>query len=126
MNLYNMETTETKKEYIVDATGKRLGHVATEVAALLIGKNLTDFVRYKSPEVTVKITNARLLDISEKKAMQETYQTYSGHPGGQKVETLGHLATRRGYGEVLRRTIGGMLPKNKLRDVRLKNLIITE
>lgn len=121
-----METTHEKREYVIDATGKRLGSVATEAAALLIGKNLTDFVKYKAPEIVVKITNARLLDISEKKAKQETYQTYSGHPGGLKSETLGHLAIRRGYGEVLKRSISGMLPKNKLRDVRLKNLVISE
>ncbi len=121
-----MATTTPKTEYTIDAQGKRLGIIATEVAKLLIGKNTTDFVKYKAPEVTVKVVNARLMDISEKKAKQETYQTYSGYPGGQKVETLGHLAKRRGYGEVLRRTVSGMLPKNKLRDVRLKNLIITE
>ncbi len=121
-----METTAEKKEYVIDAKGKRMGPVATEAAALLIGKNLTDFVKYKAPEITVKIVNASLLDISEKKRTQETYQTYSGHPGGLKSETLGHLATRRGYAEVLGRTINGMLPKNRLRDIRMKNLIITE
>lgn len=121
-----MKTTETKKEYVLDAHGKRLGVLATEIAKILIGKDTTDFVKYKAPAVMVKVVNARLMDISEKKAKQETYQTYSGYPGGLKVETLGHLGTRRGYGEVLRRTVSGMLPKNKLRDVRLKNLTISE
>jgi large subunit ribosomal protein L13 len=119
-------TTITKTEHVIDAHNKRLGILATEVAKLLIGKDRTDFVKYKAPELTVKVVNARLMDITEKKAKQETYQTYSGYPSGQKVETLGHLAKRRGYGEVLYRTVRGMLPKNKLRDVRLKNLIITE
>lgn len=121
-----METTQHNTEHVIDAAGKRLGKVAVEIAKLLIGKNRTDFVKYKSPDIAVKVVNARLLDISEKKSQQEHYQTYSGYPGGKKQERLGMLAKRRGYGEVLRRTVSGMLPKNKLRDVRLKNLTISE
>lgn len=114
------------REYIIDAKGKRLGRVATEAATVLLGKDSPEFVRYKAVDVTVKITNSRLLDITEKKAAQEKFKTYSGYPGGQKEESLGHLAKRRGYAEVVRRTISGMLPKNKLHKVRMKNLIITE
>jgi len=115
-----------KKEHIIDAKGKRMGRVATEAASYLIGKDSVEFVRHIAPDVVVKIENARLMDISEKKREMEEYQTYSGHPGGQKIEKLGRLATRRGYAEILRRTISGMLPKNKLRDVRMKNLTISE
>lgn len=114
------------REYIIDAKGKRLGRVATEAATVLLGKDSPDFVKYKAADVTVKIANSRLLDITEKKAVQEKFQTYSGYPGGRKEESLGHLAKRRGYAEVVRRTISGMLPKNKLHKVRMKNLIITE
>ncbi len=114
------------KEHIIDAKGKRLGRVATLAASYLIGKDSPSLTKHIAPEVTVKIENARLMDISDKKRAMEEYQTYSGYPGGQKREKLGALATRRGYSEVLRRTISGMLPKNKLRDVRLKNLIISE
>ncbi len=114
-----------KKEYIIDAQGKRLGRVATEAASVLLGKNTTDAEKHLVTDVTVKITNAKLLDISEKKSEME-FQNYSGYPGGRKVETLGHLATRRGYEEVLRRVIGGMLPKNKLHKERMKNLMVTE
>ena len=116
----------TKKEHIIDAKGKRMGRIATEAASFLIGKDSPAFVKHIAPEVTVKIENARLMDITDRKRAQEEYQTYSGYPGGQKREKLGALATRRGYGEALRRTISGMLPKNKLRDVRMKNLTISE
>ena len=64
--------------------------------------------------MTVKIENASHMDISDKKRSQEEYQTYSGYPGGQKREKLGALAHRRGYAEILRRTISGMLPKNRI------------
>lgn len=120
-----MDTKETTREYTIDAAGKRLGKVATEAASLLLAKNSPDFTRHSVAPVTVKITNASKMDISEKRG-QEIFQTYSGYPGGQKSETLDHLAHRRGYGEVLQRVILGMLPKNKLRSVRIKNLEVTE
>ena len=115
-----------KKEYVIDAKGKRLGRIATEAASVLLGKDSASFVKNDVADVQVKIVNARLLDISEKKRVQEEFQTYSGYPGGQKRETLGHLIDRRGYGEVLTRTIRGMIPKNKLHKLRMKNLEITE
>lgn len=114
-----------KKEYIIDATNKRLGRVASEAAALLMGKNTTSFVKNIPADVSVKITNAKLLDITEKRG-KETFATYSGYPGGLKKETLTHLGTRRGYGEVVRRVVAGMLPKNKLHKPRMKNLEVTE
>ncbi len=116
---------DNSKVYEIDATGKRLGRVASQAAVILLGKDSSDFARHTTAAVTVKITNASLLDITAKKK-KEIYQTYSGYPGGRKVETLEHLGRRRGYAEVLRRSISGMLPKNKLRTPRLKNLTITE
>lgn len=113
-------------EYQIDAQGKRLGVVATEAASVLLGKHSPAFAKNIAFPVSVQIINARLLDISEKKRGQEVYKTYSGYPGGQKVETLGHLAGRRGYGEALTRTIGGMLPKNRLHKLRMQNLKIKE
>ncbi len=117
--------TKTTREHTIDAAGKRLGIVATEAAKVLLGKTTPDFARHLVAPVTVTIVNASKLDVSEKKKT-EVYQTYSGYPGGLKNETLGHLATRRGHAEVLRRTIGGMLPNNKLKKPMLKNLVITE
>ena len=114
-----------KKEYIIDATNKRLGRVATEVATVLLGKNTTHVTKHIAEPVTVKVTNAKLLDISEKRAGHE-FQSYSGHPGGRRVETLGHLAKRLGYSEVVRRVVSGMIPKNKLHTPRMHNLEVTE
>lgn len=114
-----------QKQYTIDAENKRIGRVATEAASVLLGKNSTDFARHRAIPVSVKIINAAKLDIPENR-LREEFQTYSGYPGGRKTETLGHLAKRRGYAEVLRRVVGGMLPKNKLHDVRMKNLEILE
>ena len=114
-----------KKEYTIDATGKRLGRVATEAAAVLLGKNTPEFAKNVVQDIVVKIENVSKLDITEKRGDME-FQTYSGHPGGRKVESLTHLANRRGYTEVMRRVVSGMLPKNKLHDPRMKNLVVTE
>lgn len=121
-----MEIETQKKEYTLDASGKRLGRVASEAATLLLGKNDPSCMKNEAAKVHVKVINARLLDISDKKRMQEEFQTYSGYPGGQKRETLGHLIERRGYSEALTRTISGMIPKNKLHTPRMKNLEVTE
>lgn len=119
-------TTETNtREYTIDATGKRLGKVATEAATYLQGKDMPDFANNVLAPVTVTIENAGKLDIPENKK-GEVYQTYSGYPGGQKDETLEHLGERLGYAEVVRRTVKGMLPKNKLQSQMMKNLLVTE
>lgn len=113
-----------KKEYIIDATNKRIGRVATEAATVLLGKNSPDFTKNLVAPVSVKITNASNLDISERREKEE-FQTYSGYPGGRKVETLGHLTGRRGHNEMLKRVISGMIPKNKLHKLRMHNLEIS-
>lgn len=119
-------TTETNHTtHTIDAAGKRLGRVATEAAHVLMGKHDPHYARHTMAEVTVTINNVSQLDISERRA-EEIYQSYSGWPGGRKTETLGHLAARRGYAEVVRRTIAGMLPNNKHKKRLLKQLVISE
>jgi large subunit ribosomal protein L13 len=118
-----METTT--KIHKIDAAGKRLGKVATEAAAALLGKNNPAYARHIMEDVTVEITNASKMDISEKKGT-EIYQSFSGWPGGRKTETLVHLGKRLGYAEVLKRSIAGMLPTNKHKKPLLHKLVITE
>lgn len=120
-----METNTTTREYTIDATGKRLGKIATLAASYLNDKNEPDFARNTVALVSVTITNASKMDLSEKKS-KEIYQSYSGYPGGRRTETLEHLGKRLGYGEAVRRTIKGMLPKNKLQARMMKNLTVTE
>ncbi len=121
-----MSTTDTEKRvHEIDASGKRLGRVATEAASILIGKDQVDSAKNIVVNVTVKISNVSQLDITEKRK-QEQFQSYSGYPGGRRVESLEHLAKRLGYSEVVRRVINGMLPKNKLQKLRMQNLEVTE
>jgi large subunit ribosomal protein L13 len=114
-----------KREYTIDAKGKRLGIVATEAATYLLGKDQPDFAKNTVAPVTVTINNVSQLDMTEKK-QGEIYQRYTGYPGGRREETFEHLAKRLGYAEPVKRTVQGMLPSNKLRAHMMKNLIINE
>ncbi|MEK7642490.1 MAG: 50S ribosomal protein L13 [Patescibacteria group bacterium] len=113
-------------EYTIDAQNKKLGRIASEVAKLLMGKNRVDFVRNAIPSVKVKITNASKVDITNKKLEDKNYKYYSGFPGGLKEHSMKKVTKDKGFKEAFRIAVRGMLPKNKLRDRMMKNLIITE
>lgn len=112
--------------YTIDAEGKKLGRVASEVAMILMGKNKPTYKRNLAPDVLVKIENASKLDISEKKRGDKVYTRYSGYPGGLKSETLGEVIDKKTEAEALRRAVYGMLPANKLRKIMLSRLVIEE
>lgn len=113
-------------EHTIDATNAKLGRVATEAAKLLIGKNTTSFARNKVAGSKVRIINASKISISDTKMKTRTHARYSGYPGGLTKETLGHVASRKGYAEVIRHAVSGMLPKNRLRTKFMFNLTVTE
>lgn len=113
-------------EYNIDAQGKKLGRLASEVATILMGKNRPDFVRNAIPNVKVKIINAGKIFVTNKKMDQKVYKNYSGYPGGLKERSMKKVVSDKGMRESLRIAIKGMLPKNKLRDRMMKNLIIQE
>lgn len=114
------------KEYTINAAGKKLGRVSSEVAKILIGKTAADFENHKVADVKVTIENAAKLDITDKKKTQEVRKRYSGYPGGQKVEKLGEFIGRTSHAETLRHAVRGMLPRNRLLTARMKNLTIVE
>jgi len=114
------------KEYKIDAQGQKLGRIASEIAAILIGKKSADFQKNEIADVKVEVVNASKMDITEKKARTAIYTNYSGFPGGLKTRTLEEVATRKGYAEVLEIAVAGMIHRNKLKDKILKNLIIKE
>ena len=114
-------------KYTIDATGKKLGRLASEAAILLIGKNVPSFQKHiLRRDVEVEIVNASKINITPKKAREKTYLRYSGYPGGLREETFRQLAHRKGYGETIRKAIHGMLPANKLRPKKMKQLHISE
>lgn len=114
------------KKYTLDAENKRIGRIATEAAVLLMGKNTPEFARNSIPEIEVEILNTSKALIDEKKMDQKTYSRYSGYPGGLKQPTMKQVIEKKGYRELFREAISGMLPKNKLRARMMNNLTIKE
>jgi len=113
-------------KYEIDATGKKIGRLATEIAHILMGKNMPDFEKHVVADVEVAVTNASKIDLLERKAEGKVYTRYTGFPGGLRKETATKLAARRGHGQLLERAVYGMLPGNRLRKPRMKRLTITE
>jgi large subunit ribosomal protein L13 len=108
---------------LVDAQGKVLGKVASEVANYLQGKHKKHYVTNLETGDHVIVLNAAGIMVTGRKGIQKTYTNYSGYPGGLSKETFQDMLKRRPT-EVIRRAISGMLPKNKLRDRRLARLHI--
>ncbi|OHA26311.1 MAG: hypothetical protein A3C06_04705 [Candidatus Taylorbacteria bacterium RIFCSPHIGHO2_02_FULL_46_13] len=114
------------KTHVIDATDKKLGRVASEAAKLIMGKNLPEFTRNHLNQVSVVIENASKADISEKKLTTKTYDNYSGYPGGRRVLSASQTVARKGYRELFRKAVYGMLPTNRLRAKMIKYLIVKE
>lgn len=113
-------------QHAIDATGKKLGRLATTVATLLSGKNSPLYERHLAPKNKVTIKNVSKIDIPEKKLFQLSHTRYSGYPGGFKKNIGKKIVTKKGYRELLRHAVSRMLPKNKHRQTMLKNLTISE
>ena len=116
-------------KYTIDAADKKIGRIASEAASILMGKKSVSFAKNKVEAVQVEIVNANRAYITAKKKSGgegDDYVRYTGHRGGIKSETLGELIDRRGMKEVFRLAVYSMLPKNKLRTPRLKNLTVKE
>lgn len=110
------------QEIIIDAKDQKLGRISSEIAKSLRGKTTSDFLpnRMLFPKVIIK--NFNKIDINIRRLKKTTFSNYSGYPGGRKIHTMFDLA-QKDIKELLRRSVWGMLPKNKLRSIMIKNLI---
>jgi len=102
-----------KKWWLIDADGKTLGRLATEVATLLRGKRKPEFTPFIDSGDFVVVVNAEKINVTGKKIEQKKYYSHSGYPGGIKVNTLKELLEAKPE-EVIRRAVWGMIPKGKL------------
>ncbi len=116
----------TTVKHTIDSTNKSLGRVAAQAAVLLMGKNRTDFARNTIAPVEVNITNASKVSISSKKMADTVFKHHSGYRGGLKEVDISRFIKEKGYPELFRKTVWGMLPINKLRPKIIKNLHVTE
>ncbi|MFA6520223.1 MAG: uL13 family ribosomal protein [Candidatus Paceibacterota bacterium] len=110
----------------IDAEGRTLGRVASEVAMSLMGKTKATFERNKYSGFPVNVVNASKLKITAKK-LDEIYHTrYSGIPGGLRILKGTETAEKMGLKELIKLATFQMLPDNKLRRVMMKNLTIQD
>ncbi len=113
-------------KYTIDAKGKKLGRVATEAATILMGKNTPTFEKHLVADVTLHITNVSQIDFNPKKVGATDFLRHTGYPGGLRATSMDKFIKEKGYPELMRKTIYGMLPTNKLRSKIIKNLVVTE
>ncbi|MBP6912524.1 MAG: 50S ribosomal protein L13 [Candidatus Pacebacteria bacterium] len=125
-----MENETNNKELlshlVIDATGQAIGRVASVAAKELMGKNTTAYEKNILPEINVTISNASKMKISDKKLTEKLYERYSGYPGGLKFKNLKEVIAKKGYEEVIRLAVYGMLPANKLRPRIMKYLTVND
>lgn len=106
--------SELRKDWhVVDAAGRPLGRVASEVAVLLRGKHKPDFEPHLDGGDFVIIVNAGKVRLSGRKAQQKVYYRHSGYPGNLRRRTFAEQMARRPE-LVLERAVRGMLPKGPL------------
>lgn len=123
MTKYTKEKDIERSWYLVDASGKTVGRLATEIATRLRGKNKP----YYTPSVDcgdfVVVTNAEGVSFTGAKWTDKKYYRHTGYPGGLKYETAEGMKEKH-PDFILRNAVKGMLPKTKLGRKMLKKLKI--
>ena len=114
------ETIE-RKWYVVDAEGKTLGRMATEIATILRGKHKATFTPHVDGGDFVVVVNADKVVLTGKKLDQKMYRYHTGYVGGLKEITYREMMAKKPE-EVVAHAVSGMLPKNKLRSRMMTRL----
>ncbi len=102
-----------RKWFVVDATGKTLGRLATETASVLSGKTSPRYTPFMDMGDHVIVINAEKIRLTGLKTQQKIYRRYTGFPGGLREESFVRLIARRPE-KVVEEAVKGMLPKSKL------------
>lgn len=117
--------TEAKEitTHTIDANGKILGRLATEIATLLRGKNKVGFTFYQDHGDRVVVKNADKVVLTGNKATQKKYYRHSSYPGGLREVSYAEMKATH-PDRIIRLAVQNMLPNNRLRNGWLKRLII--
>ncbi len=122
MKTFRIKPYEVKREwFLVDAKGKVLGRLASEIAKILMGKHKVYFQRDVDCGDFVVVINAEKVRVTGKKLEQKIYYRHSGYPGGLKEIPLKRMLEEKPE-EVIRLAVKRMLPKNRLGHRMLKRL----
>lgn len=118
-----MTQTHNVVTHTIDADGKVLGRLATEIATLLRGKNKVGFTFYQDHGDRVVVKNAHKVVLTGNKATQKKYYRHSSYPGGLREVSYKEMSELH-PDRVIRLAVQNMLPNNRLRTGWLKRLII--
>ena len=111
-----------RENHIIDASDKVLGRLAAQIVGLLRGKAKPGFANNKDIGDFVTVKNTDKMKITGKKFEDKIYYRHTLYLGGLKEQTMKEVYAKKGSGEVLRKAVMGMLPKNKLRARQIKRL----
>jgi large subunit ribosomal protein L13 len=111
---------------IIDAEGKTLGRVSSEIASSLMGKTSASYERHIYSGFKVKVVNASKIKITVKKLEQIYHTRYSGYRGGLRILKGTETKEKKGLKELIKLAVYHMLPGNKLRREMMKNLKIED
>ncbi|MBI4721612.1 MAG: 50S ribosomal protein L13 [Candidatus Stahlbacteria bacterium] len=108
---------------LIDAENQTLGRLATGIAQILMGKNKPTYVPWRDENNFVVCINADKIVVTGSKETDKLYKRFSGYPSGLKITSLNRM--RKEHPEhIIHHAVSGMLPKNHLRDKRLKRFKI--
>jgi large subunit ribosomal protein L13 len=113
--------TRERKWLVVDASGKTLGRLATQIADALRGKRKPEYTPHVDVGDFVIVVNAEKIMVTGNKLEEKRYYRHSGYPGGLRSRTLEQMLERRPE-EVIRLAVKGMLPRNRLARKQLTKL----
>jgi large subunit ribosomal protein L13 len=116
----NPDTTP-RKWYLVDASGKTLGRLASEIASVLRGKNKPQFTPHVDTGDYVIVINAEKIAVTGNKLTDKLYRHHSGYVGGMKTTTLKEMLAKKPT-QVIEHAVRGMLPKGALGNQMYKKL----
>jgi large subunit ribosomal protein L13 len=102
-----------RKWHLIDAEGRTLGRLATEIATVLRGKNKPQYTPHVDTGDFVVVVNAEKIIVTGKKAEQKVYRRHSQRPGGLKEVSYEQMLERKPE-EILRKAVRGMMPKTRL------------
>jgi large subunit ribosomal protein L13 len=108
---------------VVDAEGRTLGRLATQIADALRGKRKPEYTPHCDTGDFVVVVNAEKIAVTGDKRHQKRYYRHSGYPGGIRSRTLDEMLERRPE-EVIRKAVKGMLPRNSLARQQITKLKI--
>ena len=122
MKTYVAKPTDRQRDwYVVDAEGKTLGRLATQIADALRGKRKPEYTPHCDTGDFVVVVNAEKIVVTGNKRNDKLYWRHSGYPGGIRSRTLNEMLDRRPE-EVIRKAVHGMLPRNRLARQQLRKL----